>query len=514
MRRATVGAILIVLLGAAAVGAWYFVKPLFEREQRIKSSDARPTTTLRIGGDSYLGYWFLTSPLMQREAAKLGVAVDFHDDQGAYADRLSHFARGEYDVIVLPINSYILHGAPQRFPGVIVAAISESRGADGIVGFSDRFPKGALAELNDPKLKVVYTKDSPSEFLLDLTVVGLEDVSRLSNSTAWRVPVDSSGEVLKRARARAGDAFVLWEPELSLATSEIPGLKSLWGSDRFRNFIIDVFVVRADFLRSNEEQVLSLLEAYFHALDAYTADRDRLLDDMKTTTGMKRETIASILPKIEWFDLHENCVEQFGLPSDVGAPSKEGVVNCIIQCTSVLMRARKLDKNPLESPYLIVKSQLLDTLARHAPSAVASARSIDFAPLTDEQWSRLHKVAAMKEIVPIAFQPGVDSLDDEGAAIVDAMAKKLLYNFPSDRVLVRGHTGPGSDEEANVQLSLDRARLVVQRLVAVHGIDPDRLRAEGVGSKEPPPRNEGESERSFRYRLPRVEFVLLREEDM
>jgi hypothetical protein len=45
----------------------------------------------------------------------------------------------------------------------------------------------------------------------------------------------------------------------------------------------------------------------------------------------------------------------------------------------------------------------------------------------------------------------------------------------------------------------------------VHAIDPDRLYTEGKGASQPPPRKPGESERAYRYRLPRVEFVLLEE---
>ena len=73
---------------------------------------------------------------------------------------------------------------------------------------------------------------------------------------------------------------------------------------------------------------------------------------------------------------------------------------------------------------------------------------------------------------------------------------------------VRGHTGPG-DEEANKKLSQERADAVAQRLIAVHGVDTARLYAEGCGSSQPPPRKPDESARAYRYRLPRVEFVLL-----
>jgi hypothetical protein len=45
--------------------------------------------------------------------------------------------------------------------------------------------------------------------------------------------------------------------------------------------------------------------------------------------------------------------------------------------------------------------------------------------------------------------------------------------------------------------------------VAVHSIRPERLHAEGLGARQPPRRKPGESMRSLRLRMPRVEFVLL-----
>jgi len=83
-----------------------------------------------------------------------------------------------------------------------------------------------------------------------------------------------------------------------------------------------------------------------------------------------------------------------------------------------------------------------------------------------------------------------------------------LHNYPAYRIVVRGHTGPGSEEGENIKLSLERAQVVTQRLFAVHNINPHRLRAEGVGSKKPPAFKPGESQRSFLYRRARVEFVL------
>jgi len=509
MKRSVLGALIILFLGCGAIAAWYYLRPIVAERQRLRSSDARATTAIAIGGDGYLGYWFLTSPEMHKQAARAGLVVTLADDGGAYAERLDKFSRGDYDAIVLPVSSYLLHGLPHDYPGVIVAAVSESRGADAILGTASRFPRRSVEELDDASLRIVYTADSPSQFLLDLTCVDF-DLSHLVESSGWRVEVAGSREVLQRAQRRDGDAFVLWEPELSRALDEVPGLVSIWGSDKFAGYIVDVIVFRREFLVSHEAEVVRFLEAYFRALAVYASQPEQMLAEMRGSTGLKREVIEAMLPKIDWFDLHENCVRQFGLSPGAGALATDGVVNCILQCSNVLVRTKRLEKAPIADPYSIVNSSILKTLQDNTPAAIGrdGGLALDFAPLPDEAWARLRAVGTMR-IEPISFQSGRNLLDEEGEARVDGIAKLLVNNYPSYRIAVRGHTGPGSDEQANLQLSEERAQAVAQRLIAVHAVDPDRMHAEGHGSSLPPPRKPGESERSFLYRLPRVEFVLL-----
>src|SRR5437867_1251418 len=97
VKKSTLGAILIVVLGLAFIGIYKLVAPmLFERGRRA-ASDVKTSLTLRIGGDNYLGYFFLTSPQMRHEAARRGIAIDFQDDGAAYGKRLEKFAKGELD---------------------------------------------------------------------------------------------------------------------------------------------------------------------------------------------------------------------------------------------------------------------------------------------------------------------------------------------------------------------------------------------------------------------------------
>src|SRR3989344_6414432 len=127
--------------------------------------------------------------------------------------------------------------------------------------------------------------------------------------------------------------------------------------------------------------------------------------------------------------------------------------------------------------------------------------------MSDDEWNRMKETGTLR-VEPIGFQFGAELLDSQGKAVVDQIAVMLANNYPGYYVSVMGHTSSG-DETANRRLSLQRADAVRQYLIKVHNINPNRLRAVGAGSSRPPQRKPGENERSYRYRLPRVEFVLL-----
>lgn len=506
MKKSTLGFFLLLLIGASGMLAWKFMAPLFKDRQRLATSDAGEGTPLRVCGDNYLGYWFIHSPEMRKQAARKGINLSFEDDGGKYAQRLARFNEGAYDCIVLPVNTYLEHAAATSYPGVIVAAISASKGADGIVGFANRLPSGKINDLNNASLRFVYTPDSPSSFLLDLTISDF-DLDRLRDNQANHLHADGSTAVLEKARSGEGDVFILWEPDLSKALT-LPGMKYVWGSDRFSGYILDVFVFHRDFVKNEPELVSEFLSTYFRVLSTYRNNREEMLDEMARGSGLKRDAVAAITEKIDWLDLGENARLQFGIAPDPSAEVAEGVINTIIACTDVLLRTGKLTKDPLSgNPYQITNSTFLEKISQnnllsHGSEGVKTA----FSALEPADWSKLPEVGTFR-VEPINFQSGDDLLSDEGKERVDKIASLLINNYPHYRVIIRGHTGPGGDEAANKQLSEARARVVRQYLMAVHGLAPERLLAQGVGSSMPPERKPNESPRAFRYRLPRVAFI-------
>lgn len=509
MKKSTVGFFLIIIIGIAGILGWKYLKPILLEKKQIKTSDAKGAQhTLRIGGDNYLGYWFINSPEMRKMAARKGIQIDFTDDEGLYAQRLKAFSKGDYDCIVLPVNSYLQHGAQYKFPGVIVAAISESKGADGIVGFGDRFGSGKINDLNDASLKIVYTPDSPSSFLLDLTIADF-DLEQLQGSKQWQVHAEGSGNVLKQAKKNGGDAFVLWEPDLSKAL-KIAGMKYLWGSDKFSGYIIDVFVFSRKYMDKHSARIKDFLGIYFQVLGIYGNNQEKMVKEMSKATRLKKGMISDMLKKIEWFDLYENCRLQFGISMQAGDSTQDGVVNTIIACTDVMLKSGTFDKDPLQgNPYRITNSTIMEDLSRSQASRMAGKsgqRVTTFNPLSEGEWRKLREVGTFR-VEAITFQSWNNMLTSEGKETVDKIATLLINNYPGYRIIIRGHTGPGGDEGENKKLSLARAEAVTQYLKAVHSVSPNRIRSEGMGSSQPPRRKPGEGERAYRYRLARVEFI-------
>jgi outer membrane protein OmpA-like peptidoglycan-associated protein/ABC-type nitrate/sulfonate/bicarbonate transport system substrate-binding protein len=509
MKKSTLGFLLILVIGILGILGIKYLKPiLFEKGQLSTSDAAKNLHTIRMGGDNYLGYWFITSPEMRKAAARKGLQLDYTDDGGAYADRLADFNAGKYDCIVLPVSSYLAHGAKYKFPGVIVAAISESKGADGIIAKADRFPSGKINDLNDPSLKIVYTADSPSSFLIDLTISDF-DLDQLQNRTEWQVEVGGSGDVLKQVKKGSGDVYVLWEPDLSKAL-KVDGIKYVWGSDRFSGYIVDVFVFHRDYLKDHADKVQHFMDTYYRVMGIYANNRDKMVKEMSKSADIKKDDIREMLKKIDWFDLPQNCEQQFGISirDDSGVNVQEGVINTIIACTDVMIRTGTFQKDPLQgNPYLITNRSILEKLTQNRAMKMGSGKKkTEFENLSSKQWSRLREVGTFR-IDPITFQSWNNLLTDEGKETVDKIAGLLTNNYPNYRVIIRGHSGPGGDEDENIKLSLARAQVVAQYLRAVHDILPARIRPEGFGSKQPARRKPKESMRAYRYRQARVEFV-------
>ena len=89
----------------------------------------------------------------------------------------------------------------------------------------------------------------------------------------------------------------------------------------------------------------------------------------------------------------------------------------------------------------------------------------------------------------VSFDSGLSELKPDGLPVLNKQADILKDYFPNVDVYVCGHTDSTGGDDLNLSLSLDRARVVSDYLVA-RGVPKERLKAQGFGKEYPNDSNE------------------------
>lgn len=118
--------------------------------------------------------------------------------------------------------------------------------------------------------------------------------------------------------------------------------------------------------------------------------------------------------------------------------------------------------------------------------------------------SLAHKV----KFESIEFDVGKHALKEEMYADLNRIVQ-FLYNNPTFKIQIAGHTDSFGSDEVNLRLSKERARSIYNYMVNFAGIKTDRVTSEGYGSSRPIIRNEvTETDKRLNRR---VEFKIYRE---
>ena len=79
--------------------------------------------------------------------------------------------------------------------------------------------------------------------------------------------------------------------------------------------------------------------------------------------------------------------------------------------------------------------------------------------------------------------------------------QKAISVYPDSPIIIEGHTDSQGGDEANMQLSQERADAVREYLIANQGLDASRVTAVGYGKTRPIASNESESGRAQNRRI-------------
>ncbi|WP_321493444.1 phosphate ABC transporter substrate-binding/OmpA family protein [uncultured Desulfobacter sp.] len=520
MNRKIIGALLLFIISLAAIFLIWFFLPVFTEKFQKTTSDATKTKgKIHIAMDNWIGYFPLRSPEMIALMRRSGWILVCEDDNADYAARMERLKNGDIDFAVATVDSFILNAYNLNFPGVIIGVIDESKGGDAILA-----NKSKVESLVDLKGKtgihVAFTPSSPSHHLAKAAADHF-NVSELLPQGKLRIETDGSQAAREKLTSGKADIAILWEPDVSKALRH-DGIVKLLGTEDTERLIVDILVVSRSFAKKNPDVVLHVMNNYFRALKTYKESPDLLKKHVKAETGLLDDEIESMLKGVTWVNFNENCEKWFGIAAP-GTFADEGLVSTISSTAKILQHAKDFNELPIpdDDPYRLTNSSYLETLFQKgisgftSPGAGSRPVEIDsleakFSALSAREWDQLKEVGTLK-VDPIVFQQGADTLSLLSKQVIDQAVERLRH-YPNFRVNIVGHTGTRGDRDENIKLSLNRARAVQRYLTLVYSIDKNRLRVTGMGGDAPLPQLAGESKRSYEYRLPRVELVLMRED--
>ena len=507
--------VVFVLLGSLLIVGAYFLLPYLDRRQEMQTSDAGSIKgTIKIGVDNWIGYFPLCGKEVKKRVRNQGYGLKCVDDNADYASRFQSLKNGDINFAVATVDSYLLAGKAQNYPGSIVLVIDESKGGDAIL--SRKEAVASLAELKEKQdVTIAFTPNSPSAHLLKSVSVHFDIPYLTDNDREWAMKTDGSSGALRALKNGTAEVAVLWEPDVSRAL-KIPGVVKLLGTENTSKLIVDILVASRETLAAQPETIHVLLGSYFRALKAYRNAPELLHAEIREAHNLSDTEVNQMLQGVEWKNLTDNSLNWFGI-SQGGELGYEGLIDSIESALDIAEQSGGMKKNPLPGadPYRLLNRQFVENLytrfskGQFGVSAAGQSKGVTFEPLSSSQWKSLKEIGTLR-VRPITFQSGTAFLDNAGKRELDKLTQNLQH-YPNFRVLVRGHAGTTGDRKENQKLSQERADSVSRYLQITHDVHEHRIRSIGLGSNEPLARKSGESLRAYRYRLPRVELRLLGE---
>jgi NitT/TauT family transport system substrate-binding protein len=192
----------------------------------------------------------------------------------------------------------------------VVALLDVSTTADAIIA------DDTVATVADLKGKpVAYEEGTTSDILLNyaLAQVGMStaDIQRVP------MPAADAGAALIGGRVPVA---VTYEPYLSLAMLQDPGVKLLFTAGENPGLISDVLVVREQVLEERPGQVAALLRAWDQAYAAYQDNMEEGRAIIAEAVGATPEDLATAFEGVEFYSLADNREQLTGAYAHEVAP--------------------------------------------------------------------------------------------------------------------------------------------------------------------------------------------------
>lgn len=456
----------------------------------INNTDSTPNTKVKLTalGDTFSGYSTLRNIKFKTalQDKNLTFAYKNEFDQKARAQAIDN---GEADLIVTTLDRYLIY-QPQ---GKIVGLIDRTVGADAVVFNNKAYPQlkslvdlETLIEKQASKgkwLKIVYARDTPSEFLA--TVLDTKfDSFKLANLEV--VEVEDSSVAWSKMQSDSDIAIgILWEPFVTTAQSQ-NNTVALSSADTPKT-IVYVIVASDRILANNPEAVTEFISAYYQNIDSSLQDSSLLAHQIAIDGKMNPIEAQTVAKGIKFFSsLEANQWMQSGV-----------LQQRIEAIASILALAGKIDNIPSDTNLFTAKhltpavnrtNRLIETIKQDNPDLAAKFQGVskEHQAVTPDKIAIAPTIGDLSTKGEVRFTTGSSQLTSQSKAAIAKLSSEIVeFNPENIAIKVQGHTSKTGSAVVNQQLSQKRAEAVVKQLKQ-HNL-PHSFISEGLGFTKPLP---------------------------
>jgi outer membrane protein OmpA-like peptidoglycan-associated protein/ABC-type taurine transport system substrate-binding protein len=287
------------------------------------------------------------------------------------------------------------------------------------------------------------------------------------------------------------DAAVLWDPDLSLALKKVPGAHVVYSTKTATNLIFDVMVCDKRLLDDpkNEAVFQKFVAGWLEGVEAAKKNPDEAVDALVKTeeffTLLAKDEgtafVKSLFGNLVWTGLEDN-IRILGLAG--GTNHYERVYkrfDVIYRQLGALANPNSPVINPADSfDYRFIKS-----LMAAQPLAKEAAAKPQFTFTATEREKVADKPATLTKPVTVSFKTGSSELTKRAQKTIDDEMVPLIENNGNAYFEVSGNTDSTGSLAANMRLSKQRAKAVVDYLAEQWEFSRDRFKIVGNGPNKP-----------------------------
>ena len=434
---------------------------------------------ITVLGDTFSGYSTFRSETFAEQIsnADLGVQYKHEFDQAKRANALGSSA----DIIVTTLDQFLQH----QPNGQIVGLIDKTIGADAVVLNTKRYPElknlNDIAKIKDKNLKIVYSADTPSEYLTKLLDIKFEEFS-LGDFEI--VEVAESTDAYKQLNSDPNIAIaVLWEPFISQAQQN--GNTVILSSKDVPNSIIDVMVASKAMLNKPDE-LSAFLNTYYGHTDRLIQNATKLNAQIAEDGDLSSQDANNVAAGIDFFSSieskawMENGTLTQRIESTAGILILTGDLTEFPQNTTALFKTTYINQAAANSERIIAS---IEQTNPDIAKILRGEQSNSVSTVSTDTIQAAKNVGNLSVRGKVSFSRGSTSLTPESKDTLNKFASELKdFNKQTTAINIIGHTSTTGSANWNITLSQLRAEVVAAYLkdqgVELHIV------AEGKGSSE------------------------------